>query len=280
MHLKRWLTAIVILPVLIYLIGFVEDEYRWIFYSVLCLFSLAGLNEYYRITTPDLPLFVKIASNLLTILLFASLIMKQGQLTMSLFPFFILLPMIYYLFADPIKNEHLSSDIAKAVLGPFYVCLPLALLIPIDLQSISPFYKYSYDLKGIWIFFLLAIIFANDTGAYYGGKLFGKHKLYRSVSPKKTWEGAICGVILALFISILFLKLFKFHPVDPAIVAVILILSVAGQVGDLAESMLKRSHNIKDSGALLPGHGGVLDRIDSLLFAIPVLYIFLQITIK
>lgn len=278
MHLKRWLTAIVALPVLIYLIGFIE--YRWIFYSVLCLFSLVGLNEYYKITVPDLPLLVKILSNLLTFVLFASLIKKQINITMGILPFFILLPMIYYLFTDPLKSEDLASDIAKVVLGPFYVCLPLALLIPIDLISIGRFYYSGPYLKGIWIFFLLVIIFANDTGAFYGGKLFGKHKLYRSVSPKKTWEGAVCGMIFALFISILFLKLFRIHPVDPAIIAVTLILSIAGQIGDLAESMLKRNNNIKDSGTLLPGHGGVLDRIDSLLFAIPVLYIFLQLTIR
>ena len=279
MHLKRWLTAIVALPVLIYLIGFVE--YRWVLYSVLCLVALAGLNEFYRLTAPDMPLFIKIGSSVLNIILFASLLHNQILITMSIFPLFILLPMIYYLFANPVKGESLSSDIAKAVLGPFYVCLPLALLIPIDLIPIpiDRFYNSSQYIRGIWIFFLLIIIFANDTGAFYGGKLFGKYKLYESVSPKKTWEGAICGVILALFISILFLKLFRFHPVNPAIIAVTLILSVAGQVGDLAESMLKRSHNIKDSGTLLPGHGGVLDRIDSLLFAIPVLYIYLQLTI-
>lgn len=280
MHLKRWLTAIVVLPVLIYLIGFVE--YRWVFYSVLCLFSLAGLMEFYRLTAPNMPLFIKIESSVLNFILFASLLQNQILITMSILPLFILLPIIYYLFADPVKGESLSSDIAKAVLGPFYVCLPLALLIPIDLVPI-PFdrlYNSSQYIRGIWIFFLLIIIFANDTGAFYGGKLFGKHKLYMSVSPNKTWEGAICGVILALFVSILFLKLFKFHPVDLAIVAIILVISVAGQVGDLAESMLKRNHNTKDSGTLLPGHGGVLDRIDSLLFAIPVLYIYLQITIK
>lgn len=273
MHLKRWLTAIVALPVLIYLIGFVE--YRWIFYSVLFLFSIAGLNEFYRLTAPDLHLLVKIESVILTFLLFVSLYINQVLITMGILSFVVIFPMIFYLFADPVKREFLSSDIAKAAFGPFYVSLPLALLIPID-----RIYLINHSVRGIWIFFLLIVIFANDTGAFYGGKLFGKHKLYKSVSPKKTWEGAVCGVILALFISILFLKLFRFHPVNPAIFAVTLILSVAGQVGDLAESMIKRNHDIKDSGTLLPGHGGVLDRIDSLLFAIPVLYIYLQITIK
>ncbi len=272
MHLKRWLTAIVALPVLIYLIGFSP---RWIFYSVLFLFSLAGLNEFYRLTVPDLSPWIKILSGILTFILFATLYKGQVLITMGVLSFLVIFPMIFFLFTDPLRRESLSSDIAKAAFGPFYVSLPLALLIPVD-----RFYLFSHSVKGVWIFFLLIVIFASDTGAYYSGKFFGRHKLYKSVSPKKTWEGAVGGLILAIVISILFLKLFKIYTVNPLIIAVTIILSIAGQVGDLAESMLKRNHNIKDSGKLLPGHGGVLDRIDSLLFAIPVLYIFLQMTIK
>lgn len=277
MHIKRWLTAIVAIPVLIFLIGFSP---RPIFYSVLCLFSLTGLNEYYRLSVPDLPMFVKLGTYLLVIVLFATLLSRQILLTMGILPFIALFPMICYLFSDPLKGESLSSDIAKALFGPFYVCLPMALLIPVDLYPAGRIIFSGYSLQGLWIFFLLAVIFAGDTGAFYSGKIFGKHKLYESVSPKKTWEGAVGGLIFSVFTGFIFLKLIPFHPAGPGIMAAVFVIAAAGQIGDLAESMLKRNHNVKDSGALLPGHGGILDRIDSLLFAIPVLYIYLQMAIR
>ena len=99
------------------------------------------------------------------------------------------------------------------------------------------------------------------------------------MSPKKTWEGSIGGLLSAFVVGIAFLKIFRLHSVDMSMIIIIFMLSVAGQIGDLAESMLKRNFNAKDSGELLPGHGGVLDRIDSLLFAAPVLYIYLMMSI-
>ena len=280
MHLKRWLTAIIALPILIYIIGFCP---RWIFYSLLCLISLAGLNEFYRLVIPDLHLFIKVIISLLT-LLFFFLMFRDILLAFVLFSLMMFIPMLFFLFSNPLEGEVISSNIGKTVLGPLYVCLPLALLIHIDkLSLINQIDRFGYtgqNIYGIWIFFLLAIIFANDTGAFYSGKLFGKHKLYEAVSPKKTWEGSIGGILLAIIIATFFLKILGPHPVDIKLLLIVILVSVAGQIGDLVESMLKRNHNVKDSGALLPGHGGILDRIDSLLFAAPVLYIFLTITIK
>jgi phosphatidate cytidylyltransferase len=127
----------------------------------------------------------------------------------------------------------------------------------------------------IWIFFLLSVIFASDTGAFYFGKFLGKHKLYAAISPNKTWEGAVGGLLSSIIVALLFLRILKFHQFSLTIVILALALSIAGQTGDLAESMLKRNHGIKDSGKILPGHGGILDRIDGLLFSIPILYVFL-----
>jgi len=127
-----------------------------------------------------------------------------------------------------------------------------------------------------WIFFLLAVIIAGDAGAYYTGLRAGRHKLYPAVSPKKTIEGAVGGLILSIVaataIGFLFLKnvplasLFVFS----------LAIAAVGQAGDLIESMIKRSAGKKDSSALLPGHGGLLDRLDSLIFAFPILWCLLQ----
>jgi len=272
MHLKRWLTAIIALPILIYLIGFSP---RWIFYLFLLIFSIAGLNEFYRLSLPDLSLFLKFTIYIFMTLLFFILSSNQILIAMGLFSCIVIASMLFYLFSNPLKGEKYLSDVGKIVLGILYVCLPIAMLIQID----NRLYFLKHGIWGIWIYFLLVITFANDTGAFYSGKLFGKHKLYESVSPKKTWEGSIGGLLFAFIVAIAFLKIFRLHSVDLSMIILIFLLSVAGQVGDLAESMLKRNFNVKDSGELLPGHGGVLDRIDSLLFAAPVLYIFLMMKI-
>ena len=128
----------------------------------------------------------------------------------------------------------------------------------------------------LWIFFLLVVSFVNDTGAFYFGRLFGKHKLYEAISPGKTWEGAVGGLVCTVIAALWFLQILRLHPINIGMVALIVFLSFASQLGDLAESMLKRNHGVKDSGGILPGHGGLLDRIDGLLFSIPVLYLFLN----
>lgn len=126
----------------------------------------------------------------------------------------------------------------------------------------------------------LAVTWINDTFAYFGGRSFGKHKMIPRVSPGKTWEGTISGLIGSILTSVLFAK-FVFHDqLDIALgwpVAALggVLLSVAAVVGDLAESLLKREAGVKDSGTLLPGHGGVLDRFDALYFTLPVAYWFL-----
>jgi phosphatidate cytidylyltransferase len=136
-----------------------------------------------------------------------------------------------------------------------------------------------YPQGNMWIFFLLSVIFAGDTGAFYSGKLFGKHKLYERISPKKTWEGAVGGLLCSIIAAFWFLRILRIHQFDLAALALVIVLSVTGQIGDFAESMLKRSSGVKDSSQLLPGHGGILDRIDGLLFAVPVLYMYLHLCI-
>ena len=267
MHFQRWITGIIAIPILIYIIGFGP---RWIFYILLFLISLTSLYEFYKITSSDLSKQVQLFAYLLTFLLFVILFSGQILYALIIISLFAIAPMTLLLFRSPRSGANGTSDIAKTVMGPIYICFPLALLLPIDRLSVM-YYPY----KGIWIFFLLAVIFANDTGAYYCGKIFGKHLLYETVSPNKTWEGAVGGLVFSMMAGILFLYLFHHYPINPPVVALIFVLSIIGQIGDLSESMLKRNHGKKDSGKILPGHGGMLDRIDSLLFSIPFLYLFL-----
>jgi phosphatidate cytidylyltransferase len=262
MHLKRWLTGLIIVPVLIYIIGLGP---RWLFHLLVLTASLVGLIEYYGLAASDLPKLIRRASYFVTVLIFVVFYMRQFLLIPVIIVLWAFVPMTFFMLSRQSPNQQQTADMSKSVLGPVYIVLPLAMLVMIDLQPNGK----------LWIFFLLVVIFANDTGAFYLGKLFGKHKLYERISPGKTWEGAIGGLLCGVIAALWFLHILRLHKIDLSVLLLVLALSMVGQIGDLAESMLKRNHGVKDSGKILPGHGGMLDRIDSLLFSIPVLYIFL-----
>lgn len=124
-----------------------------------------------------------------------------------------------------------------------------------------------------WSLMVILVTWASDSGAYFIGKQFGRRKLWPSISPNKTVEGHIGGLILSLAVSGLFALFLPELATFSVFLLIGLVVSVVGQLGDLAESAIKRSHGVKDSGNLLPGHGGILDRFDSLLLVFPVLYL-------
>jgi len=264
MHLLRWVTALFLLPIVVYLIGFGP---RILFYGLLCLFSIGGLYEFYRMAVPMVPRPLFWWGCGFSLVWFVLLYLNQVLL---LLPFLALLtfgPMAFFMFFSGLKRAHLIDEIGKVAMAPLYITVPLSLLLVLDRHP-----------KGVlWIFFLLVVIFACDCGAFYCGRLFGKHKLHEAISPGKTWEGAAGGTIFSLIGSFWFLQVIPLRTFDAEIIAFVLLLAVAGQMGDLCESMIKRHYGVKDSGRLLPGHGGVLDRIDSLLFAIPVLCGYVQL---
>ncbi|WP_347860598.1 phosphatidate cytidylyltransferase [Salimicrobium sp. PL1-032A] len=124
-----------------------------------------------------------------------------------------------------------------------------------------------------YVFYALFVVWATDTGAYIFGRLFGKRKLWPKISPKKTVEGALGGIILASVVAVIFQLVHPLHSSMLLLVAVTILISITGQIGDLVESAFKRHYLVKDSGKILPGHGGVLDRFDSLIFMLPVLHL-------
>jgi phosphatidate cytidylyltransferase len=124
------------------------------------------------------------------------------------------------------------------------------------------------------ILFILLIVWCTDSAAYFTGKRLGKHKLWPSISPNKTVEGSLGGIAVAILAGVIFQLLTNSFDSWMYVMILSLIISVVGQVGDLVESAMKRQYGMKDSGEILPGHGGVLDRFDSLLFVFPVLYVF------
>ena len=262
MHARRWLTGIVAVPILIYLIG---PGPRWLFQSLLCAAALLALNEFYRIVHPRVPPAVRILMMFLTSVLFLALSLRRIILVPGVIALFAPAPLLHSLFRSMPPSEKNTAVAACALLGPVYTCLPLALLVLIDFQPGG----------NLWIFFLLTVVFATDTGAFYAGRTWGKHRLYEAVSPKKTWEGAAGGFLAGTAAGALFAAYTGLQPLNPELFLLAAAVGTAGQVGDLVESMIKRNHGVKDSGNLLPGHGGVLDRVDSVLGAVPVLYLYM-----
>ena len=154
------------------------------------------------------------------------------------------------------------SNAATAVFGLMYISVPMALL------NVIAFGNRGYDYRRV--FALLFLIWASDIGAYAAGKTFGKHKMAPSISPGKTWEGWAGGFLLTLLVGWALGYLLPDLPLTHRLVAAG-VVAVFAPLGDLAESMLKRSVGVKDSGSIMPGHGGLLDRFDAFLLVLPVL---------
>lgn len=171
-----------------------------------------------------------------------------------------------------LKKKNPTGNWAYSMLSQLYVALPFALLNVLAFQNSSETGSVTYN--PILPLSIFVFIWLSDTGAYCVGSLIGKHRLFERISPKKSWEGSIGGGIFSIASSLGFANFFPFMPgwqwVGLAIVVVIF-----GTWGDLTESLMKRQLGIKDSGNILPGHGGMLDRFDSALMAIPAAVVYL-----
>jgi phosphatidate cytidylyltransferase len=180
--------------------------------------------------------------------------------------------MFIYLIVDEVfKKEKHFEAIGSWLLSIVYISTPFGLISQMDSAKFISHFGVNYAL------IILALVWVSDTFAYFGGRIFGKHKLAERISPKKTWEGSIIGFIFTL-IAGLAVKFFIYDELSVVhMLAISLIAGVFAQIGDLFESHLKRSVQIKDSSQLIPGHGGFLDRFDSLLFAVPAVYIYLYL---
>ena len=265
MHLKRWITGLCALPFLIFLV------YKGgIFFAALvCAASLVALWEYYRIVAPGQ------AKSPSGIILWwgygicCGIIWAAYGVGVDLILGLVALNLVTIALISIFQfktNPSVLDVIIKQLQGIIYIPVSLGFLILIREGHSGT----------IWIFLLLAIIFAGDTSAYYVGSYLGRRKLSPAISPGKTIEGAIGGLAANLAIGAIG-KTF-FLPDLPWSISILFFLAVgiAGQLGDLFESEMKRSSNIKDSSHILPGHGGILDRIDALLFASPVAYVFVR----
>ncbi len=167
------------------------------------------------------------------------------------------------------RKENPFENIAITWLGILYISVPISMLWVLAFRE--NIYQYNYHI--ILSYFIF--IWTYDSLAYVTGMLFGKTKLFERISPKKSWEGVIGGIIFAIIAAVIISKLYN-DLTTLQWIGMAVIVSVFGTFGDLAESLLKRSFGMKDSGNILPGHGGLLDRFDALFLAIPAVYLYLQ----
>lgn len=174
-----------------------------------------------------------------------------------------------------LKKENPIHNWAYTMLSQMYVALPFALLNVIAFHYNETENTISYN--AILVLSIFVFTWLSDTGAYCVGSLFGKHRLFERISPKKSWEGSIGGAVLSIASSFAFAHFFPLILPVAGWVGLSFVIVVFGTWGDLCESLFKRHLGIKDSGTILPGHGGMLDRFDSLLISIPAAVVYLLI---
>jgi phosphatidate cytidylyltransferase len=261
---KRLLTALWGIPLVVAAVWFDEPVY-W-FTVLAAIVGLLGVMEFYRLSGVSrvIPLYV---CGLLFTVLFIVLPHCNCHLNIPpqslLLTAAVILSLILLAFLP--HKEGLFNYWVWMLGGILYLGWLLSIMVALRL-----------DAGRDWLFLSLFATFGSDTFAYFIGKAIGRHKMAPAISPGKTWEGAVGGLLGAVVVSLLFTlnTTFRLPLVWWQAIVLGLLISIFGQLGDLVESLLKRNFNVKDSGNLMPGHGGILDRLDSVLFAGVVVYLY------
>ncbi len=290
--IKRIATAVVLIPLVLFL---VLKAPLYVLALVTGAIALLAVAEFLKLTTHYgvqklgqatyafvalFFVFVIVVSTNRTPLVETTAILYGTALAAALAPFlFLTLAM---------RRADLSSGYPAAAASTFafaYIAIPMALLVAIRLQAAG----------AIWTIYMLLAVWAGDLFAYFVGKLLGRHRMSPRISPNKTWEGAVASILASVIVGTLWIQhapgisgaLLRVGLIDrrdgmwglqqPQLWPIILlsvVVNIAAQLGDLVESLIKRGAGVKDSGTILPGHGGMLDRIDAMLFAVPVVWAF------
>jgi len=290
--LKRIATAVVLIPIVLLLI---LRAPVWILAIVAGAVALLTIHEFLKLTESYGVKPLRALTYIFVVIFFALLAFNVGSekplLSTAVFVYCLgfaaaIAPFIFLTRA--MRNEDLSTGYpaaAAAVFAFIYIALPMGMLVQLRQQWAGAFY----------LLYLLLVVWAGDIFAYLVGKTIGRHLMSPRISPKKTWEGAAASVLASVAVGWL---LFNYSlPISSAllraglidrrdglfglerpgmgpVIILTIVLNIAAQLGDLVESLIKRGANVKDSGGILPGHGGMLDRIDALLFAAPVLWYY------
>ena len=259
-HLHRWLTAAVALPVILLIVALGPG---WLLLILILLLTAGGLLECFALLFSGTKSWLRLVAFGLGLTLPPAAhwhgVFGLTAATTAMLFIALVAHLLLYAKKEPVVHSFGALAFAQ-------------LYIPFLLSHILLLFQLPEGRR--WIFIVLMVIFAGDTGAYYVGHRWGRHKLWPAVSPGKTVEGALGGLLSSLALALLTGKLLL-SSVGVGVgffLALGLALAMVGQMGDLFESMLKRVSKVKDAGGLLPGHGGLLDRLDSLLFAFPLTY--------
>lgn len=288
--LKRVLTAVVLIPIVLLLVLRAPVPVLALVAGVVALLAiheLLKLSEAYGIRPLRWPTYIFVGLFFLAIAIpGATPLLSTSAFTFTALSAAVLAPFLFLAIA--MHRAEVASAFPAALVSAFafvYIALPMASLVQLREQWQGSFY----------LLYLLLLVWAGDVFAYFIGKPYGRHHMSPRVSPKKTWEGAVASVIASVAVGLLMFNyalpistaLLHMHLIElrdgifnnqqPSLIPVIVLsvlLNIAAQLGDLVESLIKRGAGAKDSGAILPGHGGMFDRIDALLFAAPVLWCY------
>lgn len=273
MLLPRILTALIGIPVVLAAIHFGGIVYMAFIGCIilLCLYEyglilLAGKKPVHRVSLMLFGLLMAVVA------LLGRAPTPNLELPNYVYPFTISVIIFGVLFIEVLTPKRSWERVCNTFTGIFLI--PWTLAHMINIRDIATYGEYL-------TLFMIITVWVSDTGAYFSGRFFGKHKLNKEVSPKKTWEGAIGGTLLAIGAAALMQHLFlsTCFTMKTAL-GLGLLIALVGQVSDLAESIIKRSTGVKDSSNLLPGHGGFLDRFDSYLLLAPLFYYVLLYALK
>jgi phosphatidate cytidylyltransferase len=288
--LKRIATAVVLIPIVLALILRAPVWVLAIFAGLIALLTIREflkLSESYGVQPMKWPTYLYVGLFFATLVATSSdatPLLSTGKVLLTLGFLAALAPFIFLTRA--MRTESLATGYPAAAASVFafaYVALPMGMLVQLRQQWAGAFL----------LLYLLLVVWAGDIFAYFVGKSVGRHLLAPRISPKKTWEGAAASVVASVIVGWLLFQyalpissgllraglierrdgLFGLEqPAMAPVIVLTILLNIAAQLGDLVESLIKRGAGVKDSGAILPGHGGMLDRIDALLFAAPVLW--------
>ena len=277
----RILTALLLIPPVIYLIGWSP---KWLFLAAVIVSVELCLYEFFKICQHAGFKPLSVLAYLASAALCAARAMETSGAEMYSLVLLVMLVLVTLTVALALTRDLKTylGAIATTTFGVVYIGLTLSCLLPLRFSRLGAgslgLVGTASTLGGRKLMLLLfLVIWADDTFAYLVGRMIGRKMLFPSISPKKTLEGSVAGFVGSLLVAWGFARLFWQTASLKTVILLAALVALSGQIGDLAESAMKRGANLKDSGSVLPGHGGLLDRVDSLLFGAPVLWLTLAI---
>jgi phosphatidate cytidylyltransferase len=259
--MKRVLSSVVAIPIVILIIQWAPV---YVCIGVILIAMMLALHEYFALV--DVPLEFRIMGFVIAA---AALLAAMYARLEILFLSGVMLMLMVALFSRRELTEALRATVF-AFFGAVYVGLLMSYLVALRL------WQEGAEVNGDLLMMLLIIIWSGDSFAYFAGRKIGRHKLAPVISPNKTWEGSIAGFLFSIVAAIACRYTFVSQLSLRDAIGVGAAVGILGQIGDLCESIVKRAAKVKDSGGIIPGHGGMLDRVDSLLFGAPAMYYYLS----